>query len=263
MVWRIFLFLGSATLVTTLFLTAADAHGPGGGGGAAHGGYHGGGAYGGYHGGGAYGGYHGGGYHYGGYYYPHYGNAFYGPYRPGLYAPYGFYRPYYPYGFFGPGLAFGSIGFGLGVYGLGGYGLGGYGLYRPYYGGTTIVNPTTVVVAPSGAAAAGGTVPPLPQTQEPPQAPPVPDNAAHLQLIVPENAEVLFDGSVTTQTGTSREFVSPPLPTGKVFDYTITARYTGADGKPVTDQRVIHVHANDWFRIDFTRPAPPDPMPVP
>jgi uncharacterized protein (TIGR03000 family) len=253
--WLSLLF-GSATVAAMLFLTPADAHGPGGGGG--HGGYH--------------GGYHGGGFHYGGYYYPHHGYGFYGPYRSGLYAPYGFYRPYYG---FGPGLGLGGLGLGMGMglglgyglgsygmggYGLGGYGMGGYGMYRPY-GGTTIVNPTTVVVAPPG----GTGVPPVGGTGVPPvnQTPPPPDNAAHLQLLVPQNAEVLFNGDTTTQTGPSREFVSPPLTVGKAYDYIILVRYPGADGKTVTDRRVIHVRANDWFRIDFTRPAPPEPLPAP
>ncbi len=251
MVRRLSLLFGSATLATTLLLTSADAHGPGGGGG--HGGYH------------------GGGFHYGGYYYPHHGYGFYGPYRPGLYAPYGFYRPYYGFGGIGPGLALGGLGFGMGLglgYGLGSYGLGGYGLYRPYYGGTTIVNPTTVVVTPPGGTGVppvGGTgFPPVGGTGVPPgnQTPP-PDNAAHLQLLVPQNAEVLFNGDTTTQTGPTREFVSPPLTPGKPYDYTIVVRYPGTDGKPVTDRRVIHVRANDWFRIDFTQPAPPEPLPAP
>jgi uncharacterized protein (TIGR03000 family) len=235
MVRRPSLLFGSATLSTALFMAAADAHGPGGG----HGGYH-----------------------YGGFYQPYNGHAFYGPYRPGLYAPYGFYRPYYGYGLYGPGLA--AAGFGLG-FGLG-YGLGGYGLYRPYpyYGGTTIVAPTVVVAPPASGTggppvgAAGGTgAPPAGETQPPP------DNAAHLQLALPENTEVLFDGGKTTQTGPVREFVSPALPPGKLFDYTIVVRYTDANGKAVTDRRVIHVRANDWFRIDFTRPAPPEPLPAP
>jgi uncharacterized protein (TIGR03000 family) len=84
-----------------------------------------------------------------------------------------------------------------------------------------------------------------------------------LQLVVPQNAEVLFDGGKTTQTGTTREFVSPKLSPGKLFDYTISVRYLDGNGKDVTDQRVIHVRANDWFRIDFTRPAPPEPIPAP
>jgi uncharacterized protein (TIGR03000 family) len=240
MVRRLSLLFGLAALPTTLFLTPANAHGPGG--------------------------FHAGGFHYGGYYYPHHGYGFYGPYRPGLYAPYGFYRPYYPYG---AALAAGGLGFGLGLglgYGLGSYGglggygggLGGYGMYRPYYGGTTIVNPTTVVVAPPAAGMASGTgVPPVNQT------PPPPDNAAHLQLIVPQDAEIVFNGETTTQTGPTREFVSPPLTPDKSYDYTIIVRYPDANGKTVTDRRVIHVRANDWYRVDFTRPAPPEPLLAP
>ena len=246
MIRRLSLLFGSATLAATLLLTPANAHGPGGVGG--HGGYH------------------GGGFHYGGYYNPHYGYGGYGPYRAGLYAPYGFYRPYY--GYYGSALAFGGLGFGLGLgmgyglgsYGLGGYGLGGYGMYQPYYGGTTIVNPTTVLVTPGGSGA-----PPAAGTGAQPgnQTPPPPDNAVHLQLVVPQNAEVVFNGDTTTQTGTLREFVSPPLTPGKLFDYTIIVRSTNAEGKAVTDRRVIHVRANDWFRIDFTRPPPPEPLPAP
>lgn len=258
---RLSLLSGAALLAVGLFLTAADAHEGGGGGhGGGHGGYH--------------GGYHGGGARYGGFYYPHHPYANYGPYRPGLYAPYGYYRPYYGYGFYGPGLGFGGLGLGglglgglgLGGYGLGGYGLGGYGLYQPYYGGV-VASPTVVVAPPGGLAAAmappGGTAVPPAGAGLPPQTPPPPDNAAHLQLVVPDNAEVLFDGGKTTQTGTTREFLSPQLPPGKLFDYTITVRYNDANGKAVTDKRVIHVRANDWFRIDFTRPAPPEPLPAP
>lgn len=259
MLRRLSLLFGSLLLSATAWPATIHAHEHGGGG--AHGGYH-------------HGGYHQGGYHYGGFYYPYHGNAFYGPYRPGLYAPYGFYRPYY--GFAGPGLGLGGLGgLGLGGLGLGGLGLGGYGLYRPYYGGTTVVAPTVVMTPPvappiAGAPIAGapaataGTPPPLAQTLPPPlaQTPPPPDNAAHLQLLVPPSAEVLFDGGKTTQTGAIREFVSPPLTAGKVFDYAITVRYFDAAGKGITDRRVIHVRANDWFRLDFTRPAPQEP-PVP
>lgn len=248
MIRQLSVCFGATVLATMVVLTPADAHGPGGGGG---------------HGGGPHAGYHGNGVHYGGFYYPHHGYGFYGPYRPGLYGPYGFYRPYYGralafnnLGLFGLGLGmgYGLGGYGLGGYGLGGYGLGGYGSYRPYYGGAAIVAPT-VVMPPAGVGGTGGA--PMNQT------PPPPDNAAHLQLVVPQNAEVLFNGDTTTQTGTVREFVSPPLTPGKSYDYAITVRRLDADGKSLSDRRVIHVHANDWFRIDFTRPAPPEPLPQP
>jgi uncharacterized protein (TIGR03000 family) len=98
-----------------------------------------------------------------------------------------------------------------------------------------------------------------PQTA--PQNPPPPDNAAHLQLRVPENAEVFLDGAATTQTGAVREFVSPPLTPGKRYTYVITVRSTDATGKVVNDRRPIHVRANDWFSIDFTRPPPAEALP--
>jgi len=268
---RVSRFLGAIVLSAMVCPATAFAHEHGGGG---HGGYH-------------HGGYHQGGNHYGGFYYPYHGYARYGPYRPGLYAPYGYYRPYYGFGGlgggFGTGLGLGLGlglgaglagsglgGYGLGGSGLGGYGLGGYGMYRPYYGGGAVVAPPIVmtppVAPPFGVAGAPGAIAGTPAsaagTPEPPlaQTPPRPDNAAHLQLLVPTNAEVLFDGGKTTQTGAIREFVSPPLTSGKVFDYAITVRYFNADGKGITDRRLIHVRANDWFRLDFTHPAPPEPL---
>jgi uncharacterized protein (TIGR03000 family) len=232
--------LGIASLVLILSATSTS-HGHGGGhGGAGHAGA--------YHGGF----YHGGPYH-GGFYH----GGFYHPYG------YGFYRPYYGYGLGGFGLGYGlglGLGTGLGAYGLGGYGLGGfglggYGVYAPYYGTSVYVAAPAVTGSPN--LYANGSAAPSPA-----QAPP-PDNAAHLQLAVPENAEVFVDGEKTNQTGSVREFVSPPLDRGSSYNYRISVRYTGANGKPVNDTRTIHVRANDWFRIDFTRPAPPDPLPQP
>ena len=40
-------------------------------------------------------------------------------------------------------------------------------------------------------------------------------------------------------------------------------RYTDAAGRPVNDTRDIHVRANDWFSVDFTRPAPAEPQAMP
>jgi uncharacterized protein (TIGR03000 family) len=162
------------------------------------------------------------------------------------------------YGLGGSGLGgygLGGYGYGSGGYGLGGYGGGGYGSYLPYSGGYGAAVSPLVVSGP------GNTLN-SPAGPPPSQTPPPPDNAAHLQLIVPENAEVQFDGSKTTQTGLAREFVSPPLNAGQVFTYKITVRSTDPSGRPFDDTRNIRVRANDWVRIDFTRPAPPEPLPV-
>jgi uncharacterized protein (TIGR03000 family) len=178
------------------------------------------------------GGYHG---YYGGHYYPH---GWYHPYGP---YPYGWYRPY-----------------GLGFIGI--------GLYVPYYGSYAypvapgvVYPPPAVAYGPSGAPAADQLPagPPATTGQQPPPDRPPPDNAAHLQLLVPETAEVLVDGTKINQTGRVREIVTPPITPGARYSYKITVRYTNAQGQPIEDTRDIHFQANDWFSIDFTRPAPP------
>jgi uncharacterized protein (TIGR03000 family) len=163
---------------------------------------------------------------------------------------------------FGRGFGFGGVGlWGLG-YGLyGGYPSYSYGYsgYTPYYGysspayadytpyysvDSSAYYPPTTSAAPSAGAAAADNG----QTAA--------DNKARLLLMVPENAEVWFEGQKTTASGPQREFISPTLTTGDVYSYTIRVRYTGADGKVVDDNRTIHVKANDKVSIDFTKPAP-------
>jgi uncharacterized protein (TIGR03000 family) len=184
-----------------------------------------------------------------------------GPYRYGFH-PYGFYgRP----GFYRPYYGFG-VGLGLGV-GVGlGYGL--YGAYAPYYGYGYGYGPPPVLAYPPGVYGAGvapGAPPPAPPPPPngQPQTAPAPDNAAHLQLTVPEKAEVWFQGTRTTQTGRVREFTSAPLTPGTSYTYKISVRYTDASGKAVNDTRDIHVRANDWFSIDFTQPPPANPPNAP
>ena len=169
-------------------------------------------------------------------YYHHYHHN-YGGY--GLYLPYYGFADYWPY------------------YSL--FGLGAYAAYAPYYGGLGL---------PAYPFGAYDSTYPLPSVATQPQVPPSadrppPDDAAHLQLLVPENAQVLVDGAPTTQTGTAREFVSPPLGADTRYVYKVTVRYTNAQGKPVEDTRDIRFQANDWFRIDFTRPAPPQVLSTP
>ncbi|HZV04007.1 MAG TPA: TIGR03000 domain-containing protein [Gemmataceae bacterium] len=77
-------------------------------------------------------------------------------------------------------------------------------------------------------------------------------NTARLQLLVPENAEVLVEGNKTAATGTVRHFVSPPLDPGKNMLYAVTVRYKDADGKPIEETHSVRVRANDDLRIDCT-----------
>jgi uncharacterized protein (TIGR03000 family) len=86
------------------------------------------------------------------------------------------------------------------------------------------------------------------------QAPPR-DNMARLLVLVPENAELWVNGTKTKQTGAQREFVSPALTPGKSYSYELKARWT-ENGKTVEETRTVHVQANTWQRIDFTKVEP-------
>jgi len=232
--------------VAALLLSTDPAHaqrGRGGIGGGRAGGFGGGFRPGGFSGGafrGGYGGYGG----FGGY-----GGLGYGaflPYGYNSYQSYGnYYRPYY----------------GAASWPYSGYGLG-LGGYAPYYGGLALAAYDSFYPQPAVGGLALGQNPPA-QNPPPSDRPPPPDNAGHLQLIVPDNAEVVIDGVKTTQTGKTREFVSPALTPGSRYVYKVTVRYTDANGKVVEDPRDIRFQANDWFTIDFTRPAPSGPLPMP
>lgn len=110
--------------------------------------------------------------------------------------------------------------------------------------------------SPSGAPEQGGAAPQGPSRPPAEKIPPPTPNSAHLQLVVPENAEVLVEGNKTATTGTIREFVSPPLTPGKNMIYAITVRYTDAGGNAIEESRSLRVHANDQLRIDCTKSAP-------
>jgi len=181
------------------------------------------------------------------------GPGYRGGYRGGYYGYRGGYygRGYYPY-------------HGWGYYGYRPYVGIGIGIYVPYYDYVpppVVVAPAPVVVQSPVVATPGAA--PAPATAEQQQQPP-PDDAAHLQLLVPEGSEVWINGTRTTRAGTTREFVSPPLVPGKVYTFRITVRHPDASGKLVDDRRDFRIRANDWFSIDFTRPAPPErPAPAP
>jgi uncharacterized protein (TIGR03000 family) len=149
---------------------------------------------------------------------------------------------------------------GYGGYGLG-YGLGYGGYYPSYYGGypyssygydtgVSYIGGSSLYTTP-GITGYSSAYPPIQQQQVAPK-----DDAAHLLVMVPEDAELWFNGSTTTQKGTQRVFASPPLTPGKRYTYEIKARWM-RDGKPVEEVRTVHVQANGWQQIDLTKQEPP------
>jgi uncharacterized protein (TIGR03000 family) len=81
------------------------------------------------------------------------------------------------------------------------------------------------------------------------------DTTAHIDVMVPDSAEVWVEGVKTQQTGSLRHFVSPPLTPGREFSYDIRAKWTDKDGKVVDRTRPVQVHAGGQTMVNFTAPA--------
>ena len=78
---------------------------------------------------------------------------------------------------------------------------------------------------------------------------------AFIQVRVPNNAEVYFEGDRTSQTGTQRSFISPAPQLGKTFTYDIRARWMDPSGRPVEQTRHVKVQAGRRSVVDFTNMA--------
>jgi uncharacterized protein (TIGR03000 family) len=77
-------------------------------------------------------------------------------------------------------------------------------------------------------------------------------NTVMLDVNVPANAEVFVEGQKTTQTGSRRMFVSPPLTPGRSYTYDIRARWM-QNGREVDQTRHVRVQTGQRTRVDFMR----------
>jgi uncharacterized protein (TIGR03000 family) len=81
------------------------------------------------------------------------------------------------------------------------------------------------------------------------------EEAAHtasIQVRVPTNAEIWFENQKTRQSGALRNFISPPLETGKTFTYDVHARWTDSSGKVIDQTKQVEVQAGKRSTADFT-----------
>jgi uncharacterized protein (TIGR03000 family) len=94
------------------------------------------------------------------------------------------------------------------------------------------------------------------ETQRKPYVPEIsvePDpTAATMDVRVPADAEIWFEGTKTGQRGLTRTFVSPPLAKGQAFTYDIRARWKEGD-KEVDQTRQINVRAGDHVQVYFAK----------
>jgi uncharacterized protein (TIGR03000 family) len=136
-------------------------------------------------------------------------------------------------------------------------------VYSPYagpyaypYGGYPVppVYPSTPPVSDAVLQAAAGEPSsglPLPRPTGPIAS--VPSNAALIKLLVPDEfGQVWFDGVQTTSIGTTRYYITPPLPGSQPFRYEVRATFK-RNGESVSEDRVVSVTPGQTTVVDFTR----------
>jgi uncharacterized protein (TIGR03000 family) len=76
------------------------------------------------------------------------------------------------------------------------------------------------------------------------------DTRAQITVSVPVDAEIWFEGSKTTSTGSVREFHSPPLTPGGRYPYEVRARWN-ENGHEVTQTQKVQVIAGTHVNMHF------------
>jgi uncharacterized protein (TIGR03000 family) len=84
---------------------------------------------------------------------------------------------------------------------------------------------------------------------------------AKLKLLVPANAVVEIEGFKTKTVGEERHYVSPTLPGGKSYSYTVVVTWKDADGKDQERKEVLKVQPGQERSYDL-RPAGLAKVPV-
>jgi uncharacterized protein (TIGR03000 family) len=161
----------------------------------------------------------------------------------------------------GWGGGWGGWGWGWGIpwYGYGGYPY--YGYSYPYYGfpyfsdpyDASFYTPDSSMVEPNAQnylAPGTGTY-----SYYPPAIANADSNIARVEVRVPPDAELWFDGTKMTQVGPLRTFTTPPLTPGRTFTYEVRASWM-ANGVPVTQTRQITVEAGKRATVDFLAGGP-------
>lgn len=82
--------------------------------------------------------------------------------------------------------------------------------------------------------------------------PPIPTAQAKIDLIVPADADVWFEGRKMTQTGVKRQFITPHLAGARSYAYTVRAQWL-ENGKTVERSKEVIVKAGERLFIDWTK----------
>jgi uncharacterized protein (TIGR03000 family) len=78
---------------------------------------------------------------------------------------------------------------------------------------------------------------------------------ATVNVLVPSDATVWLQGQEMSETGSYRQFVSPPLTAGQRYRYQVQASWR-ENGRDVTQTRSVPIRAGQRVDVDFTQPQP-------
>jgi uncharacterized protein (TIGR03000 family) len=162
------------------------------------------------------------------------------------------------YGYDGWGRGYGGYndGFGYGRGGYYGYNRGGYspGFYSSGYAAPSYGYESGDYIPPAGETYYGGGAYATDQSNQgnmnQQQMPQQDANKALIVVRVPSNAQVFFEGQPTTAQGPLRAFLSPAIDPNKDYTYDVKATWN-QNGRPVTQERHVRVHAGQRARVDF------------
>jgi len=189
-----------------------------------------------------------------------YGYGGYGP-RYGGYAPYG-------YGYGQPGLSVGfqsgrygvvvgsTPGYGYPAYGYSGYEYPAYGpawsggYAQPWAGGYPAAGYTISPSYSTGGVVQTGAAVSLDTGVVQAAATSAAAAPARLEVVVPADAEVWFDGVKSPDAGDVRKFVSKELQPGVPASFSMKVRRTG-DGRDTTQEFTVPIYAGEEGRMDF------------
>jgi uncharacterized protein (TIGR03000 family) len=90
---------------------------------------------------------------------------------------------------------------------------------------------------------------PAPKTEKKTQI----DAPATIVVELPADATLTVDGAATTSTSDLRYLVSPVLPVGRDFHYTLNAQVV-REGKPVQFEQIVTVRAGEESRVSIGLP---------
>ena len=76
-------------------------------------------------------------------------------------------------------------------------------------------------------------------------------NSVEIQVRVPANAEIWFEQEKTSQTGSLRRFLSPPLEPGMEYTYDIRARWRDENGQQLERTRKLSICAGERHALNF------------